>query len=140
MARRRASVLLEVVLALALFVGAATVISSGLNASVQAVHRLREETHGIDLAISVLSEIQMRARPAEAAGPEPFAEPFEEWTWQIEVSQPETSAFEAGAMRQVEVIIRKGESNVVHRLVQWMRASAGVPQETQTFGGGSFAF
>ena len=72
---RGGSVLLEVVLALALFVGAATVISTGLNASVQAVYRLRQSTHAANLAISVLSELQMHIRPVAAAGPEPFAAP-----------------------------------------------------------------
>lgn len=128
MARVRGSVLLEVVLALALFVGAATVISSGLNASVEAVYRLRLQTHASNLAISTLSEMQMHLRPIEAAGPEPFAPPFEDWTWQIEVGQPETSSLDADAMRKVEVIIRHSGENIVHRLTHFMRASDVPPQ------------
>ena len=133
---KRGAVLLEVVLALALFVGAATVIGSGLNASVQAVYRLRQETHAANLAVSVFSEMQMHARPIAAAGPEPFLAPFEKWTWQVEVTQPESSPLEADAMRKVEVIIRHTEDGVVRRLTQFMRSSD-VPPETGEMGFGS---
>ena len=125
--------LLEVVLALALFIGAATVISSGLNASVQAVYRLRQTTHAANLAVSVFSEMQMHIRPIASAGPEPFAAPFETWTWKIEVSEPESSPLEADAMRRVEVIITHTEDGIVQRLTQFMRSSD-VPPETSESG------
>lgn len=130
--------LLEVVLALALFMGAATVISTGLNASVQAVYRLRQSTHAANLAISVLSELQMHVRPVAAAGPEPFAAPFELWTWKIEITQPESGSLEADAMRRVEVIIRHTEDPVVQRLTKFMRASD-MPPENAGAGFGSSA-
>lgn len=132
--RQSASVLLEVVLALALFVGAATVISSGLNASIQAVYRLRLETHAANLAVSVLSEMQMHARAIVDAGPEPFAPPFEKWTWKIEITQPETSPLEADAMRKVEVIIRHTEEPVVSRITQFMRSSDVPPDMVEGMG------
>lgn len=132
------SVLLEVILALALFVGAATVISSGLNASVQAVYRLRQATHAANLAVTVLSEMQMHARPIASAGPEPFPAPFEEWTWKIEVNQPAASPLETDAMRQVEVIIRHSEDGVVQRFTQFMRASDVLPETSGTGSGPLF--
>jgi hypothetical protein len=115
------SVLLEVVLALALFVGAATIISSGINASVQAVYRLRLETHAANLAISLVSEMQMRARPIATIGPEPFEAPFTNWHFRIELTQPEGSGTEADAMVPVEVIVNHTEEPVVYRLTQLFR-------------------
>src|ERR1051325_9708343 len=118
-----ASVLLEVVLALALFVGAATIISSGINASVQSVSRLRLQNHAANLAITLLSEMQMHARPVAWIGPEPFAAPIQEWTYKIEVGQNEGAMAEPDSLRPVEVIIRHSRENVVLRLTQLFRSS-----------------
>jgi hypothetical protein len=120
---RRGSVLLEVVLALALFVAAASVITSGINASIQSTERLRLQNHAANLAISVLSEMQMHVRPIAAIGPEPFPVPLEEWNFQIEVAQ-DMNPGEGDALRPVEVIIRNSRENVVRRLTQLFRASA----------------
>ena len=111
------------VLALALFVGAATVVSTGINASVQAAFRLRLQTHASNLAISLLSEMQMGARPIATAGPEPFPAPFEEWSYRIEISQDGDTALESEAVQPVEVIVSHSSENVVHRLTQLFRAS-----------------
>lgn len=117
------SVLLEVVLALALFVGAATIISSGINASVQAVYRLRLETHAANLAISLISEMQMRARPLAPVGPEPFEAPFTNWTFKVEMAQPEGGTSESEALVPVEVIVTHTEERVVYRLTQLFQAA-----------------
>jgi hypothetical protein len=121
--RQRGSVLLEVVLALALFVAAATVITAGINASIQSTERLRLQNHAANLAITVLSEMQMHVRPIAPVGPEPFAAPLEDWNFQIEVAQDLNSA-EGDALRPVEVIIRNSHENVVRRMTQLFRASA----------------
>ena len=55
--------LLEVVLALVLFVGAATVLTSGLSSSLDSVERLRLNAHAADYAVSVLSECSWESRP-----------------------------------------------------------------------------
>lgn len=119
----RGSVLLEVILALALFVTAATIISSGINASIQAVSRLRNDSHAANLAISVLSELSLGTRSFQSGGPEPFPAPFDKWTLQIDLAQLEESTLQADSLVRVEVIIRHTEENVVHRLSQLFRAS-----------------
>lgn len=124
---QRASVLLEVVLALALFVGAATVITAGINASIQAVERVRLQTHASNLAISLMSELQMHARPIAPAGPESFEAPFQDWLYRVAVNQTDESPTEADSVRPVEVIVWNPNENVVHRLTQLFRAS-----ETET--------
>jgi|SRR5436190_19731918 type II secretion system protein I len=124
------SVLLEVVLALVIFVAAATIITSGMNASVQAVQKLRLNTHAMNLAISVMSELQMRARPMASAGPEPFEPPFEKWSWKIDVTDLESGPLETDAMKRVEVIVRNNEERIVQRLSQLFRA-ADVAEQSQ---------
>jgi type II secretory pathway pseudopilin PulG len=120
--REGASVLLEVVLALALFIGAATVISGGISASVEAVNRVRLQTHAVNLAISVMSELQIGARPLVAVGPENFEAPFKDWLYRVNLTAGE-SATENGSTRAVEVIVWHTQENIVHRITQLFRAS-----------------
>ena len=141
-ASRRASILLEVVLALGLFAGAATVIALGINASVQAVYRLRLNTHASNLAISVMSEMQMQVRPVATLGPEAFLPPFGSWTYQIVVAPLEESPLEADALQSVEVIVRHSEEGIAQRLTHLFRssditsASGDTPSAAEFRGGG----
>jgi type II secretory pathway pseudopilin PulG len=116
-------VLLEVVLALALFIGAATVISAGISASVDAVHRVRLQTHAANLAISVMSELQIGARPLVAVGPENFEAPFKDWLYRVNLTAGEESSTETGSTRAVEVIVWHTQENIVHRITQLFRTS-----------------
>jgi type II secretory pathway pseudopilin PulG len=125
---RRASVLLEVVLALALFVAAATVISAGLRASVQAVGRLRETARAEDLAISALSELQLGLRPLESGSAQPFPAPFDEWTCEIAASSTSESSTAAPSIATVEVIIRHPSTETVRRLAQVIRVPNTIAQ------------
>lgn len=115
--------LLEVVLALALFIGAATVISAGISASVEAVHRVRFQTHAANLAISIMSELKIGARPLVAIGPENLEAPFQEWLYRVNLNASDETASELNATRAVEVIVWHTEENVVHRVTQNFRAS-----------------
>jgi hypothetical protein len=140
-----ASVLLEVVLALALFLGAATVITAGINSSIQSVERLRLGTHAMNLAISVMSEMQMHVRPIAPMGPEAFPPPFEKWKYQILVSQAQDSPLEGEALQNVEVVISHTEENTVQRLSQLFRSGdiaasvTNAPMQTpEQTGGGQF--
>ena len=121
--RARGSILLEVVLALALFVGAATVITAGINASLQAVERVRLQNHAANLAISLMSELQMHARPIAPMGPESFEKPFEGWLYRIAVEQGSENISETASLQSVEVIVWNPEEGVTHRLTQFFRVS-----------------
>ncbi len=121
-AAARGSVLLEVVLALALFVGAATIISGGINASIHSVERLRLQNHAMNLAVTVLSEMQMGVRPISVIGPEPFPPPFQDWTYRIEIAQTDTMVEGPDSVRPVEVIIKNTRENTVQRLTQLFRS------------------
>ena len=122
------AVLLEVVVALVLFATAAAVIGGALSASIASLDRLRAQTHAEDLAITVLSQIQMGLLPAFPAGPEPFEPPFTEWTWELELAPAgERGLGHTEPLQRVEVIVRQLDGPVVRRLVQWLA----VPEESE---------
>jgi len=119
------TVLMEVLLALLLFVGAAAVIGGGLSASIRALDRVRLNGHAVDLAVTVMSELQMGAKPVKSSGPEAFPPPFEVWTWETIVSESELE----DASARVEVVIRHEEENYVLRLAQLLPAAEGSENE-----------
>ncbi|HJN90332.1 MAG TPA: hypothetical protein QGG93_08365, partial [Verrucomicrobiota bacterium] len=88
--RRNATgaILFEVVLALALFVFAAAVISGGFSASLKSVDRMRAELDASNLAISTLAEIELGLRPMTTSPSAEFEPPLEQWTWEVEVTEP----------------------------------------------------
>lgn len=112
----RGAVLLEVLLALGLFVFAAAIVTGGLNAAVERTLRLRAQTHTLDLAVSVVSEIQMGLRAPQAGGPEPFETPFEQWTWEIEVTPHSFGTETAPGLQLLTVIVRGQTPPTVQRL------------------------
>jgi hypothetical protein len=129
---RRGSVLLEVVLALALFVAAATVITAGINASVQAVERVRLQNHAANLAISLMSELQMHARPIAPFGPESFEPPFRDWLYRIALEQGQENTGEREGLQPVEVIVWNPEERITHRLTQLFPPSEVGAGETES--------
>jgi type II secretory pathway pseudopilin PulG len=112
------AVLLEVVLALSLFVFAAAIISSSLNTAVERNQRLHAQTHALNLAASVLAEIHLGLRAPQPAGPEPFETPFADWTWQILATPYAFAAGDASALQQVTVIVRQQSGPTVQRLTE----------------------
>ncbi len=127
------ALLLEVVLALVLFSGATVVLGMALNASMEGVERQRAQLHASDLAITVLSGVQLGTRPASSGGPGNFNPPFQEFTWQMVVTPPEGD--EPGDLVNVEVIIRHKASPLVYRVTQWLRPAGADQRESS--GGGS---
>ena len=118
--RQRAAILLEVVLALALFAAAAVIIGTGLGSSIDAVDRQRLDTHAADLAVSVLAELQLGIRKADA-GPEAFEAPFDHWSWELQFTTVESELGQGTGLSLVEVIIRHDDPPLVHRLGQVLK-------------------
>ncbi len=123
------AVLLEVILALALFVVAAAIVTSGMNASADSVERQRFNTHAANLAGTVLAEVQLGIRAPVPAGEQPLSEPFEKWTAELLATPAETEAGQASGQLRVEVIVRHRDTALVRRLVQVIspRAVAAAP-------------
>jgi hypothetical protein len=132
--RRSGAVLVEVVLALALFVAAAAVISGALSASLDTVERLRSNAHATDLAVTVLSQLQMGTLAAEGNSPQPFDPPFDTWTWEALYTPVDDVGDEEGRLTRVEVIIRHQNPEVVCRLHQVLRLE---PTKRGTTAGGT---
>lgn len=121
----RGGILLEVLFALALMLGASSVITGGLQASMDAVERMRNGMHGVNLAESLLSKIEMGLLDAESVEEESFSAPFESWSYDIEVEDLEemslsSSDREIPVMQRVEVAIHNPEGKVVYRMSQLM--------------------
>ena len=123
--RRRAlqaAVLLEVVLALVLLVGAAAVIGTGIGSSIDAVERQRLNLHALNLAVSTVAEAQLGIR-SPGNGPEAFPAPSEHWSWELLVTPMESELGQSTTMAQVEVVIRHDDPPVVQRLAEVIESS-----------------
>ena len=124
------AVLLEVILALVLFIAAATIIAAGLHASLDGVDRLRLNTHAANLAVSIISELQMGSKSLAASGPQNFQPPFDGWTWEVLASplDAQSAGFNPAGrspapeqslgLTKVEVIVRHDDPVLVYRLSQ----------------------
>lgn len=117
----RGAVLLEVILALVLFAAAAAIIGAGIHSAINGVERQRLNAHASNLAVSILSEIQMGLRTTESVGPASFDSPFDHWTWELVLTPTETEAGEASNLTRVEVIVRHDDPALVHRLTQVLK-------------------
>ncbi len=138
---RRGVVLLEVVLALALFVMAALVVLAGLNSALDTAQRVQREAEAADLAVSLLSEIQMGLLPPEDVGPEPYEdEAYADWTWEVYTEPYEelTAEVELPEFTTVHVIVRHEPSGYTYRLVELMTPDtlAAPPQPEDLFDAG----
>src|SRR5262249_35492348 len=119
--RVRGALLLEVVFALALFVGAATVLLGGFNASTRAAQNIKIEATAEDLAVTVMSQIQMGLIPTTDNGPNPIDDPnYDGWTWQLVTADVTTGQQTPGAisvnLKRVEVIIANPDAGFTRRL------------------------
>ena len=114
------AVLLEVVLALALLLFAIGVVNSGLQASVDAVDRMKANAQAMNLAVSVISEVQMGLVPMESAEAQPFLEPFGDWTYEIQAENFCDSLLGQTRPIKVEVIVRHTTKPYVRRVAQVM--------------------
>lgn len=135
--RRRGAVLLEVVLALTIFVVAAAVIFNGLSASVRGVRQLELDATASDLAVTVLSRLEIGDLPPQSAGPSPFEEPDRaDWTWQVVVNSSggggELSSNSGAGLSQIEIIIRNEGQGIVRRLGGTIFDNPGPAADTAT--------
>ena len=124
--RARAVALLEVVLALAVFFGVAVAILGGLSMCMRSAREVRLEAQAADLAITVLSEIQMGLGQIADAGPSPFEDPYADWTWQT-VATPVSTPIDGTELTQIEIVVRNAVNGYTYRLYQLL---PGAEEET----------
>ncbi len=119
-ARRRGAILLEIVLALAIFAGASVVVHLGLSRSMAAARRLRLDARAENLALSKLAEIQAGIVEASASGPNSYDEADADlagWEWSVGIVTI-SEGTEAPPMRRVTVTVKKPSENIAHRVVR----------------------
>lgn len=122
--RTGGSVLLEVVLAIVLFAAAAAIVGLGLKAAMDGTERLRMNTHAGNLAMTVISELQMGLRSLADTGPEAFGPRYEGWVWELAATPwVQTEALREN-LTHVEVIVRHEPTEFVHRFAQVMQIDA----------------
>ena len=118
-------VLLEVILALVLFVAAAAILTATMNTSMASVERQKLSLLAENLASSVLAEIQLGARPVESASAIVFEPPFDDWSGEIAVTPTETEGGSASQLSLVEVVVRHKGTAMVQRQSQLLNLSSG---------------
>lgn len=118
-------VLLEVILALVLFVAAAAILTATMNTSIASVERQKLSLRAENLASSVLAEIQLGARSAESASALVFEPPFDDWSGEIAVTPTETEGGSASQLSLVEVVVRHKGAPMVQRQSQLLNLSSG---------------
>ncbi len=122
--RRTGAVLLEVILALTLFVLSAGVIVGSLSSSATALGRLRRRAQAADLAVSLLSEVRLGVVDPVDSGPNDYEdERLEGWTWEL-VAGPSDASGTEFSETHVEVVIRHDASGTTKRLAALMPDSA----------------
>lgn len=122
--RRRAAVLLEVLLALGLFVAAAAVATTALNASLQSLGRQQLATQALNHAASVLAELQIGARPLATMSRRPLDPPFQDWSCEVELSPAENVDGVPTGLVRAEVVVRHQSEPIVRRLAEVVRLDA----------------
>ncbi len=121
----RAAVLLEVLLALILFVAAAAVVTTAFNSSLAGLERQKLGSQALNLAASVIAEIQLGIRPAGSDSPRPLEPPFQDWTWETVLTPTETVDGAVTGLTRIEVVIRHPGTTTVQRLAQVVKLATG---------------
>lgn len=122
-------ILLEIVVAMTLFFIGSMFVLDAMTTSSVAVAMAQREAEAADLAVTVMSEVQLGLHELVDAGPEPFEdEALAEWTWEIRVLDS-TDHPDLVQLKQIEVIIRHESSELVYRrAMQWWE-NPNPPQE-----------
>lgn len=127
------AVLLEVIIALAIFISAAAVMVGATTASVNAARKLRLEAQAADLAVTQMSQIQMGVYPPASDGPTPFEDPLKDWSWQIVADTPENPPQGLPEFKRVQVVITYTPTGFSYRLTElFPPAASDQPQPDQT--------
>ena len=124
----RGVVLLEVLLAVALIVIAAAVVGAALSRTIDAAVELRIRQRGVNLAESLLAELNAGILELQAVPATPFDEDDPEWTYEVEAEAVEDEHL----LKCVTVTVRNSDPHhrAFCRVTQWMLD----PQATETEG------
>jgi len=125
-------VLLEVLMALTLFVISAAVIGSAMRSSMQATADMRLTARAADIAQSVLAELLAGSAELVDTPPTAFEDAPEGWTYEI-VTEEIT---DTPGLKKVTIIVTEADSpdSHTHRLTQWIFDRAGIAERKEESG------
>jgi hypothetical protein len=103
--RARGAILLEVIFSIALMAGACGAIIGGFNACWQANRDLWMEAKASDLAVTMLTEIQMGVVPPADDGPTDYADPLADWCWQVTTADLPPQTPDGPTLKQVQIVV-----------------------------------
>lgn len=113
--RRGGAVLMEVVIATALFFVAGIFVMDGLNSAIRGVTTIKLEADATDLAVTTYSEVQMGLTPLQSVGPVGVAySGAEGWTYELIVSAMEDT-LDMPQLKKLEIVVRHDASDFTHR-------------------------
>jgi type II secretory pathway pseudopilin PulG len=115
---------MEVLLAVVLFGAAVAIVTVAFNSSLDSLDRQKRSAQALNMAASILAEVQLGLRPAVSDGARPFEVPWQDWTWETSVTPLESAAGGLTGLSMLEVIIRHQKSSIVQRLAQVMTPPA----------------
>jgi hypothetical protein len=115
---------MEVLLAVALFGAAVAIVTVAFNSSLESLDRQKRGAQALNMAASVIAEVQLGLRPAISDGARPFEAPWKDWTWETSVTPMENATGGLTGLSMLEVVIRHQKSSVVQRLAQVMKPQA----------------
>ncbi len=115
--RQSGVVLMEIVLALAVFFAIGGIVVGSMNSAARAAGQVAREARAADLTVTIMSQIHMGLIEARDFGPEYLEEPMDGWTWRI-VTEPVSDSFDIPEMVRVEIVVRDTRNDRVHRLTE----------------------
>jgi hypothetical protein len=125
--RATGAVLLEIVLAMAVFMLAAGILYGAMNNALRRIRAIELQNRAADLAVSKLSEVRMGLLDPARQGPERYdAERFPElegWQWQL-LAEDIAPDPELPTQTQLTVVISHPERNVSYSLVEQLPGAA----------------
>ncbi len=139
-ASRKGAVLLEIVLAMTIFVFSAAVVQSGLVSCLRSLSTVRLQNRAVNLAVTKLSEIQMGlldVAGTELTSFEEEDESLSEWEWQV-TAEPVGEDADAPPMMLVTVTITNTSRRITYRLTEIMSSPQSQDELSHRGTAGSF--
>ena len=125
-------VLLEVLMALTLFVISAAVVGSAMRASMQATVNMRFTARAADIAQSVLAELLAGSAELVDTPATAFEDAPEGWTYQIVTEE----VVDTPGLKKVTVIVADADSpdSRTHQLTQWILDRTALTERSEESG------
>ena len=101
----RGAILLEVIFSIAILAAAGATILGGFTACIRAARDLRMESQAADLAVTLLSEMQMGVVAPVDEGPTDYLEPLQDWSWQVATMGLDPQTESGATMTQVQLTV-----------------------------------